>query len=108
MHLFIALLLLFQAIPKQSNPDHHAAKPSVSERNGERKAHDEASDSGNGGVQCTGCFTVEQPDAKPKQDSGYDPRHDPLYRAYLWFTILGVLGAVVGIFFIYMQVRSLH
>ena len=36
----------------------------------------------------------------------YDPRHDCLYRAYLAFTILGVIGALIGIVVIYLQTKA--
>jgi hypothetical protein len=49
--LLIALILLFQDSPGQVNPDRHAAKPSVSERNSQRKAQDQQNDSGNNSVQ---------------------------------------------------------
>ena len=39
------------------------------------------------------------------QVQAYDPRQDILYRAYLWFTVLGVLGAFVGLWVISRQTK---
>jgi hypothetical protein len=47
-----------------------------------------------------------QQQTKPELADPYDPRHDYLYRAYLWFTIGGVVVGLIGIVAIYAQTRA--
>ena len=39
------------------------------------------------------------------QAQAYNPRQDMLYRAYLWFTVLGVIGAFAGLYVISRQTK---
>jgi hypothetical protein len=47
-----------------------------------------------------------QPEAQSSKTSSYDPTKDYLYRAYLAATIIGVIGAFLGIAAIYHQTRE--
>jgi hypothetical protein len=53
-------------------------------------------------------FSVGEIEAKTEQRSTYDPREDALYRTYLVFTIVGVLGAVTGIIVIGLQTSAIR
>lgn len=44
-----------------------------------------------------------EPDHETEAGNCYDPRKDCLYRWYLRATIIGVLGGLVGLFFIWLQ-----
>lgn len=43
-----------------------------------------------------------------EQGDSYDPRHDTLYRAYLLFTVIGVLVALGGVWVIRQQTNHLQ
>jgi len=47
-------------------------------------------------VICNGC-SIQEPATQTEKQDTYDPKKDALYRAYLWFTIGGVLIALGGI-----------
>jgi hypothetical protein len=47
-----------------------------------------------------------QPEAQSSKTSSYDPTKDYLYRAYLAATIIGVIGAFLGIAAIYHRTRE--
>jgi len=56
-----------------------------------------------------GVFQQTDPNSGPtklKQNDPYDARHDPLYRAYLGISILGVIVALGGVLAIYRQTKA--
>lgn len=57
--------------------------------------------------KCVDCFAVaDKVKPQPPQPEAYDPRQDLLYRAYLAFTVFGVIGALVGIAIIFRQTNA--
>jgi hypothetical protein len=98
-------LLLFVNQTQQLNPDTHPKKPGVSERDTQREAQNEEKQASDA-AKCVGCVTIQQPNAETKQANAYDPRHDPLYRAYLGFTIFGVIVGLLGVGAIYSQTKA--
>jgi len=107
MRIFAAIfLLLFVCSAQQPNPDAHPAKTSVNKRDAQRETQNEEKRPQQGATERLRPVTIEQPNAEAKQANPYDARHDPLYRAYLWFTIFGVLVGLLGVGAIYWQTRA--
>lgn len=76
-------------------PNAGSEKPGVQKGDTERKTNNEKCEPAK--IESAGCSaSVEAPHTNGKQTDPYDPRHDPLYRAYLWFTIGGVLVGLGG------------
>lgn len=48
-------------------------------------------------TQAFPCFVVEEPQAKSKEEQAKNDSLDALYRSYLWATIIGVIGALIGV-----------
>lgn len=102
MRLLVAVLLLsLQAVAPQSKPASPPAKPSVEKRDAGEKAQDsqQATTPDNSLPAISAGKTAEKtgPTAQTEQGNAYDPKKDTLYRCYLWFTIIGVVGAFGGI-----------
>lgn len=55
---------------------------------------------------CPNCCPIDQPQGKSKEEQAKDDSHDPLYRAYLWATIIGVVVALFGVGFISFQTKA--
>lgn len=105
MRLLLIFLLLIPEYFQQPKPNPTPQKTGISKGDSEKKTNDEKTVSPEG---VTGnCAAVEKPTAKPEQTQSYDAGHDPLYRAYLWFTIIGVPLALIGIGVIYSQGRAI-
>lgn len=51
--------------------------------------------------------SVQQPNVQSTQQQ-YDPYSDHLYRAYLWATVLGVIGGILGVAFLVVQTIATH
>jgi hypothetical protein len=99
--LLAAFLLLIPNVFRQSNPIAPSTKPSLNKGDGESKANGQKITSQN--ITICDCPPVEKPACQPEKANTYDPGHDTLYRAYLWFTIGGVLLALAGIGVVYRQ-----
>jgi hypothetical protein len=107
MRLFAISLLLFASAFQHPNPNRRTEHSSVNERDSQVKTDNKQTDpSSNAPPQISvHSLVVREPQARPEQHNAYDPRHDSLYRAYLWATILGVAGAVLGIIILIRQTR---
>jgi hypothetical protein len=104
MRLFLiaALLLSWQSTP--------LAKNRIGEQNAGRKANQEQQEVGSPAPvvsigECFGCFQESAPTHHQENGNLYDPRSDTLYRWYLRMTILGVVGAFLGLFILFLQTR---
>jgi len=114
-----ASLLLFAALQQQPNPHIRTGKPTVHEGDAKGEADDEQQELKDKPAitiqecercaiieKCVGCSAVGDPHAEASKTDSYDPRHDSLYRAYLGFTIFGVVVALGGILAIYKQTSA--
>src|SRR5882762_179335 len=63
----------------------------------EKQAPEKAAD-----AICNGC-SIQEPATQTQKQDAYNPKEDTLYRAYLWFTIGGVLIALGGIGVLFRQ-----
>jgi hypothetical protein len=104
--LVAAFLLLIPTI--QSKPTTPAEKPSVEKRDTPPITQQEQSNvpSASQDVsidECIGCFIENAPTHHKEEADAYDPRNDPLYRRYLWATIIGVVGGFIGIVILIVQ-----
>lgn len=101
--LLIVLLLAYQAQP-HSTPK----KSSVRTGNAQAKANDKQSDAHPLPAigECNGCFSIQEPHTQSKQNDSYDARQDALYRWYLGSTVAGVFGGLIGLCFIYRQLKA--
>ncbi len=105
MHLFLSFLLLIPQALQQPKPNPIPTKTSISKGDSEKKTNNEKTVSP---AAVTGnCAAIEKPTTKPEQAQGYDAGHDTLYRVYLWFTIIGVPFALIGICVLYSQGRAI-
>jgi hypothetical protein len=71
--------------PKKSAPDYHPA-PSCEE--------------------CFNSYTIEEPHRQAKGNNSEKPPHDLLYQAYLWATVIGVGGGLIGLVVLIFQAKS--
>jgi len=120
MRLFaLVVLLLFPNVMQQSNPSAPTKDASIQKGDSQRERQDEQQqphDEPSVLIQqcdrcsiiekCIGCSGVEKPHTQAEQDQPYNARKDTLYRGYLWFTIAGVVGALIGISVIYLQTKA--
>jgi hypothetical protein len=108
----IALLISINGLAQQTasqwTPLSKAKKPS--EEN--RKANPQTNNSTEGqtvkspDVICNGCVVAAQASEAKKAQDHSDTPHG-LYRVYLWATIVGVFVGLIGLGFIYWQIRIL-
>jgi hypothetical protein len=103
MRPLLIFLLLIPGTLQQPKPNTVPAKTAISKGNDEKKTSNEKTVAPDGAL--SNCAAVEKPPTKPEQAQSYDAGHDTLYRAYLWFTIIGVPLAFVGICVLYRQGR---
>jgi hypothetical protein len=103
MRLLLIFLLLIPETLQQPKPNTTPAKTAISEGDDEKKTNNEKTIAPDGVT--SNCVAVEKQTAKPEQAQSYDARRDTLYRAYLWFTIIGVPLALIGICVLYSQGR---
>lgn len=79
------------------------AKPDRSQIDNAQKANHEKYNQPKTAFQSVGLYyEVTQAKGNSTQEQ-YDPRSDKLYRAYLWATIIGVGGGIIGISFLIVQ-----
>jgi hypothetical protein len=106
----LASLLLFAGVFQQSDPNLRPREISVGKPGAEKEAQNKRPQLTTNPPaaigECASCFAVKEPGTTPKQDDPYDPRHDPLYRANLGFTIIGVIVALGGVWAIYGQTKA--
>lgn len=106
----LGFLVLFACAFQQSNPHALPEQSRPEKRKTQQETHYEQQQPNYfppvSIERCIGCFSVEAAQAPAKQSGSYDPRYDTLYRAYLLVTILGVLGAVYGLWLIYRQSKA--
>lgn len=53
--------------------------------------------------KCDGRSSENKPTHHSEEAITYDPRNDLLYRRYLWFTIIGVIGGIFGLGILIVQ-----
>lgn len=106
MHALIVALLLFAACQATEAPS--SRKPSFDKRLTQQEAQKKQKnpDPKLSVGECVNCFDVQAPHADEKQKDPYDARTDSLYRKYLWFTIIGVCGALIGLGLLYRQFKA--
>ena len=93
---------------KQSQPAIPTEKPSIAKRDTQKKAdHSDNRETNSSSEtvisETTGSRNKEQPTHQDEEANSYDPRKDSLYRAYLWATIFGVAGAIIGVLVLLWQ-----
>jgi hypothetical protein len=103
--LVVVLFLLFQNVYQKPNPAAPATKTGIEKGNTETKAKERNTDNSQQPTQIVviGGLDKGQIEKRSEQSNSYDPREDTLYRAYLWFTILGVTGAIGGVIVLICQ-----
>ena len=108
----IALLISINSLPQQtasqSTPLSKVKKPSEENRKANPQTNNSTEDQTvkSPDVICDGCAVAAQAsEAKKAQDHSDTPRG--LYRVYLWATIVGVFVGLIGLGFIYWQIRIL-
>jgi hypothetical protein len=109
--LFIATLLLLTINPalQQAKPSIPSKKEAVAQNDRDKetpkpqKSDSEESPNATRG----GCSETKQKSESEKQDTN-QPKEDMLYRAYLWSTIVGVIGGLLGIAVIYFQTKHVR
>jgi hypothetical protein len=106
MHALIVALLLFAA--SQANQAPSSRKPSFDKRLTQQEAQkkQKTPDPKLSVGECVNCFDVQAPHTDEKQKDPYDARTDSLYRKYLWFTIIGVCGGLIGLGLLYRQFKA--
>jgi hypothetical protein len=102
----VAFLFLFQ-LTQQSNPTIPSTKTSIEKRDAEQKTTDPKQIKTDTPTVASGS-TVETPHSCDKQNNPYDAGKDTLYRAYLWATVIGVLGAIGGVVVLICQIKLLR
>jgi hypothetical protein len=107
MRLLLLILLLASNALQQTNPTAPTHKTRVQKGNAETSKQDSGNEPKNGSLTINS-LNVHTVQAQSKQTDSYDARKDTLYRAYLWFTIIGVLGAWFGIIVIYCQTKAIR
>ncbi len=99
------LLFYIAASPAQQNG---SAKPNSAQeqhRNPNSVNTNKASEGSPKSLSPAGCQQQPDPNAAQQQ---YDPRLDKLYRAYLWATILGLIGGLIGLYALIRQTMATH
>ncbi len=107
----IAMLLLLVAnpTPEQTKPSIPSEQATVAQNDGDneapkrQKADSEESQKGTRDGR-----SIAQPKSKAEKQDGYQADKDMLYRVYLWATIIGVVGGLVGISLIYVQTKHVR
>ena len=100
--LWVALLAAQVAPP--SVPRAKAENATQAERNNKEQKSAEKPPAAPA-VQCADCFNVEQPTSKNERKNTESRFSKNLYTGYLIATIVGVGAALVGLFFIYKQMK---
>jgi hypothetical protein len=111
-YIMVVLLLIAPLVSAasvdQQKPDSGIKKGAVQtdssdkqERANEKHAPEKAAD-----TICNGC-SIQEPAGQTQKQDTYNPKQDTLYRAYLWFTIIGVLIALGGIGVLLRQNRQI-
>lgn len=113
--LIASLVLTILAVSTQetvpnTTPPTTTKEGAISKFNGQKKADKtEQTDSGKPKDvpcnQCLTCCSVEQPQGKSKEEHAKADSLDRLYRRYMWATIIGVVGAFIGIGVLIWQTR---
>ena len=92
-----------QEVPPNAPPSATTKSGSaVTKLNGQQKTDSaKQKDSGQSPVPtCDGCFDsypIEQPHTKTKEEESKEASLDRLYRRYLWATVIGVIGGLIGL-----------
>ena len=113
MSYFIVVLLLIAPSfsVDQQKPDSGVKKGAVQEHASPKQQNPKQGQAPEKPKDATEVFNyanpVEAPAGQTEKRDTYDPRHDALYRAYLWFTILGVPVALGGLYMIYRQTNHI-
>lgn len=97
--LAIAFLLLSPNVFQQQNPSSPTEKPSIEERDAEKKTDSNqhpASDKTLPNIP-SGALNKAEPTATAEPRKSYDASNDTLYRIYLAATIVGVAGGFLGV-----------
>jgi len=104
--LVAVFLLLFQGAAQQANPSTPATESSVQKRNAQQ-GHSNA-DKKDADTSTTTIRSLDKTQPNPCHcpNDSYNAGKDTAYRAYLWFTIIGVIGAWCGIVVLYLQTRA--
>ena len=100
-----------QEAPPNAPPAATAKKRAVSKLDGQQEGQKTAQDSADSPkvspcAQCPNCCVVKQPQTKTKEEQAKSDSLDFLYRTYMWATIVGVVGAWVGIVILWCQTRA--
>jgi hypothetical protein len=106
----LASLMLLSTGPQQSEPSRSAKDASIEKRSRQQKAQQSKNSEQPDPTQIVviGEYDKRQDEKHQEQGSTYDARQDPLYRAYLVFTILGVIGGIGGVITLICQTMLLR
>jgi hypothetical protein len=111
LKMIATLLLLSAAIVStpQRQPSGPAGNSKVQKSTGDNKATNtqEKPTVESPHILCNGCSTNAPTDEASKKEA-YNAANDPLYRIYLGATILGVCGAIGGLYFVWRQNKNIQ
>ena len=94
--------------PNATPPGTPESGSTIGKLDGEKKADESKQKNSEDmpSIRCAGCFNEEQPHGKSKEEQAKADSLDMLYRAYMWATIVGVVGAFIGLYLIWCQSRT--
>jgi hypothetical protein len=102
--LFVAVLSVgAQEIPPSSTPSTTTKSGSaVDKSNGQAKVSKTEEENSGKSLEatckeCSTCCPVEQPQGKSREEQAKADSLDRLYRHYMWATIIGAVGALIGV-----------
>jgi hypothetical protein len=102
------LLIFLISFHQQTKPTHPAQ--TGLEKNGTQREEQKTENNKRDRppTQIINSSNVQEPTSQPKEDASYDPYKDTLYRWYLRATIIGVVGGLLGIYFLLRSVNAAH
>jgi hypothetical protein len=109
MPIIAIVVLLANAGFQQSLPSNPPAKQAVSQNNSGEQTNDsrKADHNETPNTVCNGCSIEAQPKSETEKQKSPNSEKDALYRWYLIATIVGVVGAWIGLGFIWNQMKLL-
>lgn len=93
---FVIVCGLLFAHASQMNPNIRPSKSGINKRTTHKETAETKNNPPNPG-DTFNSLAVQTPHADNEQKDPYDPRKDSWYRAYLVFTVLGVVGGLIGL-----------
>ena len=102
---FLTIVFLGLSLWQQSNPNSSVTKSGVEKRDTQRQKEQPQKTESKTSIPAISSdgHPQQSPVAQCAQKDTYNPTSDRLYRAYLWFTIIGVVGGIVGILILICQ-----